>query len=218
MATTTEPAGKAFFDRIPATTNEHADECRALYDDWASTYDDDLTDASHGYVGPVEAAKAIVQNCDKGRLTVLDAGCGTGLSGVAVKNAVGNDVVIDGIDISTGMLDIARKKNVYQKLEPADLSKTIQIPDNSYDAVVCVGTLTGGHVGPTPALSEFVRVVKRDGIVVATIKDSGWASDGYEAEVQRMKDARSAQVVSADLVPYRQAQGVDARLLIMRKP
>ena len=217
MASSTEPAGKAFFDRIPAKSNVHAADCRDMYDDWASTYDDDLTHASHGYVGPVEAAKAVAQYCNKSKLSVLDAGCGTGLSGIAVKDAIGDDVVIDGIDISTGMLDIARKKNVYRKLDPADLSKTIQLPDDSYDVVVCVGTLTEGHVGPSPALSEFLRMVKRDGLVVATIKNSIWVADGYEAEVQCMKDARSAEVISTDLVPYRQAQGVDARLLVMRK-
>ena len=142
MSSSTQMAGQAFFDRIPATSNDEADKCQALYDDWAATYDQDLTHASHGYVGPMEAARVIAQNSTRSEQVVLDAGCGTGLSGLAVRAAVGSDTIIDGIDISTGMLEVAAKKSVYRRLEPADLSKPIAIPDDSYDVVVCVGTLT----------------------------------------------------------------------------
>jgi predicted TPR repeat methyltransferase len=210
-------AGQAFFDRIPATTNDEAAKCEALYDDWAQTYDQDLTDASHGYVGPAEAAKVIAQNSTKNGQVILDAGCGTGLSGLAIKSAVGPDTIIDGIDISNGMLEVAAKKGIYRKLEPADLSKPLAIPDNVYDGVVCVGTLTGGHVGPVPALSEFTRVVKSGGLVVATVREDVWTSGGYEAEAHRLENIGSVAVLNTDSVPYRQAQGVNAKLLVMRK-
>jgi SAM-dependent methyltransferase len=139
-------AGQAFFDRIPATSNDEAEKCQALYDEWAETYDQDLTHASHGYVGPMEAAKVIAQNSTRSGQVVLDAGCGSGLSGLAVRAAVGSDTIIDGIDISTGMLEVAAKKGVYRKLDPADLSKPIAIPDDSYDVVVCVGTLVSSLI------------------------------------------------------------------------
>ena len=210
-------AGQAFFDRIPAATNNEAVKCQELYDEWAETYDQDLTDASHGYVGPAEAAKVIAQNSTKNGQVVLDAGCGTGLSGLAVKSAVGPDTIIDGIDISKGMLEVAAKKGIYRKLETADLCKSLAIQDNVYDVLVCVGTLTGGHVGPVPALNEFTRVVKSGGLVVATVKESVWTSGGYEDEVHRLKTIGSVTVSSTDSVPYRQAQGVNARLLVMRK-
>ena len=217
MSSQPQFAGKAFFDRIPATTNDEAAKCQELYDDWAQTYDEDLTHESHGYVGPAEAAKVITQNSRKSGQVVLDAGCGTGLSGLAVTSAVGPDTIIDGIDISNGMLEVAAKKGIYRKLESADLSKSLAILDNVYDVVVCVGTLTGGHVGPVPALSEFSRVVKSGGLVVATVKESVWTSGGYEAEVQRLENDGLVKVSSTVAVPYRQAQGVNAKLLVMRK-
>lgn len=216
LAMAEEPiAGQAFFARIPKTHNE-AESCRELYDDWALTYDQHLGDASHGYVGPVEAAKAIVQNIGTtSDLTILDAGCGTGLSGIAVREALGDGAIIDGIDISPGMLEIAAQKSIYRKLDAVNLSERIAIDDSSYSAVVCVGTLTGGHVGPIPSLREFVRVVKSSGLVVATIKESVY--DLYDAEIQRLKNAGGVTVVSTESVPYRQAQGVNAKLLVMRK-
>lgn len=210
-------AGQSFFDRIPAESNTDADKCRDLYDEWASTYDHDLTDASHGYVGPQEAAKAVAKHNTKSGLLVLDAGCGTGLSGVALKEAVGADTVIDGVDISPGMLALAAKKEVYRNLQTADLSKALAIDDATYGAVVCVGTLTGGHVGPLPALREFVRVTASGGPIVATVKDSVWTNDGYEAEVKQLESEGIVYVQSTASVPYRQAQGVNATLLVMVK-
>ena len=162
MSSSNPPAGQVFFDRIPANADStSAAQCRVLYDQWASTYDRDLTDPSQGYVAPANAAKAILSHNHQGRdgrSTILDAGCGTGLSGIAVRDALGSEVIIDGIDVSSGMLEIASKANVYRRLEIADLSQPLSIPNEVYDVVVCVGTLTGGHVGPVPALQEFARV------------------------------------------------------------
>ncbi|KAK5164011.1 uncharacterized protein LTR77_010102 [Saxophila tyrrhenica] len=210
-------AGQAFFDRIPSQSNAEADKCRDLYDEWASAYDQDLQHESHGYVGPQEAARAVAKHGVKDGLAVLDAGCGTGLSGVAVKEVVGADVVVDGVDLSTGMLEVARKKNVYRKLEAADLSKPLGIEDGAYGAVVCVGTLTEGHVGPVPALREFARVTASGGVIVATIKESVWKNEGHDMEVQRLEREGAVRVQSTALAPYRAAQDVKAVLLTMVK-
>lgn len=219
MSTDSKPAGQAFFDRIPATGDNEAEKCRALYDEWAKTYDQDLTDPSQDYVGPTNAAKAIIEARDKDidGAVILDAGCGTGLSGIAVRGAGGPNTTIDGIDISTGMLEVAAKTGVYRDLKPANLAESIDMSDETYDVVVCVGTLTGGHVGPVPALKEFVRVLKSGGLVVATVKEQVWSSGGYESEVERLRSEGCVKVKSTNSVPYRQGQGVNAKILVMEK-
>ena len=50
------------------------------------------------------------------------------------------------------------------------LNKTIEEEDNFYDAVMCVGTFTFGHVKP-PALDEFIRVTKNRGLICFTINE-----------------------------------------------
>ena len=214
-----KPAGQAFFDRIPANHNDAAEQCRTLYDEWADTYDNDLNDPSQGYMGPANAAKAIANagGFDNDQPIILDAGCGTGLSGIAVRDIGGSKVTVDGIDISTRMLDIAKTTGVYRKLDPANLSEPLEIATSAYDVVVCVGTLTGGHVGPVPALREFVRICKHGGLVVSTVKESVWSSMGYKAESERLRDECQADVLSTESVPYRQGQGVNAIMLVMRK-
>ena len=116
------------------------------------------------------------------------------------------------------MLEIARQSGVYRNLAPADLTK--EIPDQAndrYDLVACVGTLTHGHVGPVPALKEFVRIAKTGGMVAATILDDIWEPQGFKAEVDRLQGEGLVEVVSAESEWYRKGAGVKARILILRK-
>ena len=187
------------------------DDARALYDDWAAAYDTDLADASQGYVAPGLAADTVVRVAGTG-VTVLDAGCGTGQVGAALAaRGVG---VIDGVDVSPGMLDRARATGAYRSLEPADLTRALPTPADAYDVVVCVGTLTHGHVGPS-ALAEFVRVTRPGGAVVATVLDDVWESGGYRTETERLVASGAAELVSVDVTPYRAGAGVDARMLVL---
>jgi len=55
---------------------------------------------------------------------------------------------IDGLDSSQKMLKKAAEKQAYLNLTQADLTSSLNIPDNQYDAVISVGTFTCAHVGP----------------------------------------------------------------------
>ena len=63
-----------------------------------------------------------------------------------------------GADLSQKLLDLV-PEGLYQKLEKVDLNKEIVEKANSFDALMCVGTFTFGHVKP-PALDEFIRILK----------------------------------------------------------
>jgi len=138
------------------------DSTRNLYDEWAAKYDADLVE--EGYQAPSLAAPAITSFLGAEALrtaTVLDAGCGTGLVGQLLARDYGASTV-DGVDLSPGMLEVARKTGVYRHLEAADLSEPMAQRDASYDVVVCVGTLTRAHLGPR-VLNEFARIVRGAG-------------------------------------------------------
>ena len=70
---------------------------------------------------------------------------------------------IVGVDFSQEMLDRALKKNVYQSLSLCDLTQKLNFEDDTFDAVICAGTFTCGHVGPE-ALYEMVRIAKSGGL------------------------------------------------------
>ncbi|KAK5939549.1 hypothetical protein PMZ80_007927 [Knufia obscura] len=193
------------------------DTARTFYDEWATRYDSDTV--TDGYAGPTSAVDAIVRAIGADNMpnaTFLDAGCGTGLVGVLLAKHGALPSNIDGVDLSPGMLDVARRTGVYSKLEEADLSKPMKQRDESYEVVACVGTLTHGHVGPE-VLPEFVRVVERGGLIVATVIDDIWESGGYKAKVDELTKAGRVEVVRAETVGYRSSVNLGAKLLVLRR-
>ncbi len=206
---TTNTGGNPHLARAYALTGP--DDARALYDEWATSYDTDLADEAQGYVAPDRAADTVARVAGVSG-EILDAGCGTGLVGVALVDR--GATTIDGVDLSPGMLARAEVTGAYRRVEAADLTRPMPTPADAYDVVVCVGTLTHGHVGPA-ALAEFVRVTRPGGSVVATVLDDLWEIGGFRAEVDRLVELGLAELVEADVVPYRAGAGVDARMLVL---
>ncbi|PSN64180.1 S-adenosyl-L-methionine-dependent methyltransferase [Corynespora cassiicola Philippines] len=189
-------------------------DCLSIYDKWAATYNDEVGDEAQNYVAPVLVAKAALQySSNPTRSAILDAGCGTGLVGEAL--AVAGSRVIDGLDLSPAMLKVAKKTGVYRHVTAADLNERIQKPDQTYDIVTCVGTFTLGHVGPAPALQEFVRVLKKDGIVVATILQEIWEAQGFDIEVARLQKEGLVSIVAQELIDYVKGHGDKAIMIVL---
>ncbi|KAI1759473.1 S-adenosyl-L-methionine-dependent methyltransferase [Hypoxylon sp. FL1150] len=190
------------------------EDCLSLYAQWAATYNLDLADASQNYIAPFLVAEIALGFTSQVTGAILDAGCGTGLVGEGL--ARGGATTIDGLDLSPAMLRMAEQTGAYQNLTIGDLTQRIAIQDETYDMVTCVGTFTHGHVGPDPALSEFVRVTKKDGLVIATILGEIWRSGGYEVEVKRLEAEGLVDVISTDLKDYRAGRD-KANVVILRK-
>jgi 2-polyprenyl-3-methyl-5-hydroxy-6-metoxy-1,4-benzoquinol methylase len=191
-------------------------DLRSLYDEWAASYDSDLAKKDQEYVAPTLAAATVAKHLIPTTLDsvkILDAGCGTGLVGASLAKLGAKN--IDGVDLSPGMLDVARKLNVYTELDTIDLSKPLDQKTASYDVVTCIGTLTHAHVGPE-VLSEFVRVVKPGGWIVATVLDDIWEPIGYRAEVDQLLAQGKVELVSADVGDYRRGAGVRARMVVLK--
>lgn len=221
MATpiTTNTANHAYLASVYASTSPT--ESKRLYDEWAASYDADMASSAFDYLSPAICSRKVLENTSPGAdkldqsLAILDAGCGTGLVGLKLRELGAG--VIDGVDLSTGMLDIARKAGVYRNLQEADLSVPMkQFQNNSYDVLICCGTLTHGHVGPKPALEEFCRVTKKGGLVVATVLGDIWESGGYKNEVERLEKEGVMGVVESGMEDYRRGAKVKAVVLVLR--
>ena len=78
-------------------------------------------------------------------------------------------------------------KGLYKKLEKVDLNKSIEAEDNVYDAVMCVGTFTFGHVKP-PALDEFIRITKNKGLICFTINEGIHEEYGFDKKIEELKN------------------------------
>ena len=110
---------------------------RTLYDQYAATFDDDLVDRLE-YRGPEILAAAIGRTLGPGPFHILDAGCGTGLSGMALKPLARR---LDGVDLSPRMAEQAGRRGVYDNVEVGDLIGTLRAHPLSYDLVAAADVL-----------------------------------------------------------------------------
>lgn len=199
------------------------EEARRAYDEWAASYDDD-TLQDLGYIAPQLAGEQLARallDLGPARPVVLDAGCGTGLAGAELTAAAARLGLelggIDGVDLSPGMLEQARRRGVYRSLSTGDLTRPLELPGDSYDALICTGTLTGGHVGPA-AFAEFIRLVRPGGVIVASVHSAVWEDGGYRAELDRLFAAGLAEHRSVEERPYHVKGGISCRLCVLRVP
>jgi predicted TPR repeat methyltransferase len=194
-------------------------EAQTLYNEWSTVYDTDLTSA--GYASPRRAVETVISHLPASQptpLRILDAGCGTGLVGSYLSTSpLANKFTLDGLDLSEGMLSVARSKNIYSSLNVANLNDPVLKPDGSYDVVICVGTLTEGHVGPK-VLGEFVRVaVAKTGLVVVTVHEKVWESGGFKGEVERLEGEGIVDVVAVDEFGILESEGRGGRMVVLRR-
>ena len=163
---------------------EQDDSSRDIYDDWSQDYDDHLL-TEFGYISPGIAAAELTRHLQQRDLEIIDFGCGTGLVGAALREQ--GFVNVDGVDISTGMLEQARSKQVYRNLLCADLTARIPLDDDAYAAGLCVGSLGAGHVG-AQHVPEMLRPIRRGGQFVLTMNGSYYQSGGFEQAFRQMQD------------------------------
>jgi ubiquinone/menaquinone biosynthesis C-methylase UbiE len=153
-------------------------EIAQLYDGWSKTYDDDM--ARLGYRHPVVAVALLARYLPKGQGPILDAGCGTGLVGewlgiLGYQN-------VEAMDLSEGMLAVARQKKCYRMHHIGMLGHPLNFADQHFASVICSGVFTTGHVG-TEGLGELLRICASGGYVVLTVKGTVW-DGGFEKHVQ----------------------------------
>jgi SAM-dependent methyltransferase len=159
-------------------------ELRSLYDGWAADYDQDL--AAFGYTYPALIAGLVARHVHELDRPILDVGAGTGILG-AMLHALGYDSLI-AIDLSDGMLAIARGKGVYRELRNRTLGEPLDFPDDAFGAVVSAGVLTVGHA-PPGSLDELVRVTRPGGHVIFTLSAPVYEEGGFKEKL----DALAAQ-------------------------
>ena len=188
------------------------EEMLHAYGGWAEDYDHDTVNGM-GYVGPTLSVEQLDAYMDSKKARVLDAGCGTGLVGEIMKDQGYSRV--DALDLSREMIAEAEKKNVYSNVFRADLSKRLDIDDNSYDAVICVGTFTYAHVGPE-AFKEMVRVTKPEGHIFFTIRDGAYQAYNYRETMVELEADKTWELLEMRQEDYLKNENVTANYCAYR--
>ena len=190
-----------------------AEETRAFYDTWAEVYDEELNENS--YRQPERCAEALRILCDPYDCAVLDIGCGSGLSGLALR-AKGFET-IDGCDFSPGMLAKAEKTGFYERLFEANLNEPpMDADDEAYDAAACVGVFSFGHV-MSDALDDILRVIKPGGALVIGLNDHFYEEGSLTAKLDALEAAGKLTVETREHGDHLPGTGLQGWVIGARK-
>jgi len=181
-----------FFEYAYSLKNES--ETREMYDRWSEVYDQDLTDSD--YQQPSRCAQTLKSHCPNESCKILDVGCGTGLSGLALKDA--GYTKIDGCDLSNGMLGKAEKLGIYHRLFSCNLNKPpIDAKAGMYDAVTAVGVFSFGHIMPE-AVNELLRITKEDGIIIIGLNDHFYNEGSLTKKLSELEKHKEITILSRE--------------------
>ena len=201
-------AQKDVGNKVPIYKLKKTDEVMKYYDEWGegNKYDKDMLDWN--YTGPKETTEVFVKHQRDKNAKIYDAGCGTGLVAVELRKYGFNNFY--GADLSKKLLELV-PDNLYKKLDQIDLNKKIDEDDGTFDAIMCVGTFTFGHVKP-PALDEFVRITKNKGLVCFTINEGIYEEYGFDKKIEQLKTEKKWKEIEFFKSDYIASKDVNAWL------
>ena len=158
----------------------------ALYDQWAQDYDQQIWASGNPYIAITAGfAGKLISDFDA---HILDAGCGTGnMAQILHQMGYRN---IDGLDPSAGMLKVAGSKQIYQNQHQLYLDSSIDLPDESYDAVIAAGVLTHGHA-PPESLDGILTLVREGGVILFSLSQTAFEEFGFKEKIAELDAAGS---------------------------
>ena len=189
-----------------------AQETIGFYKEWSKTYDEEIN--LNGYVTPERCAEALASFMNDKTAPVLDLGCGTGISGQALKAA--GFSCVDGSDLTAEMIELAKEKNVYRNTIHTTLEDPFPFEVGQYSAISAVGVLNPGHA-PAETLDEIMQLLEPDGLFVFSLNDHAMEDRSYEARLNEHVDCGSATLLFRDYGPHLPGVGLMANVYVLKK-
>jgi len=159
----------------------HRENIIKFYDERAPKYDSE-PDGLHFRLAKDFAkwAQPVVPKDLQSPLKMLDLGCGTGMVSMAALELFGPDSVIDGVDISSVSLDIAREKakdrgskSMHFYEGSATNLKELPLEKASYSLINCCSAFVLLHGDPSDILRLWSEYLKPGGVLVVDVLMSG---------------------------------------------
>lgn len=205
------PSKRQFLDG--AYKVEDGSSTQTLYRDWAASYEAEVRE--NGYVTPERCAAALAAAVADRTLPILDLGCGTGLSGEALRDA--GFSTIDGSDFSEEMLAYARSKpNLYRDLILGDLTTPLPGKPGDYHAAAAIGVFSPGHA-PAAMIEQVMDLLPAGGCFVFSLNDHARKDPDYEREIERLEKAGKVEIVSNENGPHLPKRGIEAFVCVLRR-
>lgn len=163
------------------TAERVPDEAVALlFDDAAAKFDQHLAKLNYRAPSLLLAAVAALLGEPGSRLTVCDAGCGTGLCAAWLRPYARN---LAGVDLSQGMLNLARERGLYDELAHAELTAWLARHPDTLDLLVSADTLC--YFGNLRELFAVAHAsLHPGGLIAFTVElETARHADGYHLQL-----------------------------------
>ncbi|MDT8328529.1 MAG: class I SAM-dependent methyltransferase [Roseovarius sp.] len=194
---------------------KNPEESRAIYNDWAQSYDGD--NLARGFRLPALGAGMFARHIGRLEGPVLDAACGTGLVGESL--GILGYGPITGCDLSPSMLAAARGTGAYRELVEVDMGEGLPFEDETFAGFTCLGAFGPGHAPPA-SLIHLTRVIRPGGIGVFNLLDATWKEQGFQSVLESLVDSGQARILerSAPFLPFLLAEpDLWSRLYVIRR-
>ena len=202
---------RRFLDRAYDLPDRRA--TAAFYGDWARSYDAEI--AENGYATPARCAAALAAHAADRDAPVLDIGCGTGLSGLAL--AAAGFCTIDGTDLSTEMLIRADARGIYRRLFRGDLADPLPVGAGIYANAAAVGVVSPGHA-PPETLDAVLSILPSGGCLVLSLNDHALGQPAFPGRIDRLVADGKAALAFRAHGPHLPGIGLEATVFVLRKP
>lgn len=196
-----------------------------LFDTYADSFDEHLTETLR-YDAPAALRDAVLQVVDlpPSDWSIIDLGCGTGLCGVTLR-PFARELV--GVDLSSRMVKIARRRNIYDALMVDDLTTALEPRAGDVDLVVAgdvllyVGALESVFALTATALrpgGHFAFTTERCAGDTFQIQTSGRFAHST-AYVRRLAEHHGFHVCTANAITVRVERNlpIDGQLFVLRR-
>jgi predicted TPR repeat methyltransferase len=132
--------------------------------DFSSNYDSKMRN-NLSYQAPERLQDLIRSEIgDAVGLEILDIGCGTGLAGVALKERAAR---LTGVDLSPEMIEFARARGIYDRLEVAEITEWLEEAKEKFDLIAACDCLV--YFGDLlPVAAAAARRLKPGGLFAFT--------------------------------------------------
>lgn len=183
-----------------------------LYTEWAETYDQDMIE--NGYNTPARCAGDLTNVVRDFTLPILDVGCGTGYSGLALmKHGFTN---IDGTDINPDMLAIAQTRKVYKKLYLGTLEDPLPGNADSYAIIAAIGVI-GSGAAPVDFLEEIVRTLSPGAYFVFSLNEHTLKIPIFNAAIEESLEKGYCELLSKSIGSHLEKLNTSSTVFVLQK-
>ncbi len=199
-----------FFTRVYKLEKDK--EIFDLYTEWADSYEQDVI--QNGYKTPERCADDLANVTRDFTLPILDMGCGTGYSGLALQKAGFTN--IDGTDINPSMLEMARSRKIYNNVYLGTIENPLPDHTSSYSVISAIGVI-GSGAAPVGLLKEIVNTLVPEGYFVFSLNEHTLKDPVFNEAIEESVSEGVCDLVSKSIGPHLEKLNTTSAVFVLRK-